>query len=73
MQIGNHEVDPAVLVELRDLGFFVVIDEEHSTVDLAPLVLRLENGDLLRALQIVGELQPDECEIKEGRLSLWWD
>ena len=73
MQMGNTDVDFELVLDLQHLGFAVQIKEAHDELFINSAGVALQNDRLQRALEIMGNLRPDECSVEEGRLRLWWD
>lgn len=70
--IGNKEVKPSWLVEL---GQYVKI-VDHPDTDAVYLQLSQESytaDEVLKILDLVADLDPDEFSIEDGTIRLWWD
>lgn len=73
MYMANADVDINLLLELQRLGFSIECVEDDCEVWVSSSGLSLQNDSLLRALEIVWQLTPNECGVQDGRLRLWWD
>jgi hypothetical protein len=73
MNLGNAEIDLKLLIELTK--YFNV--EAHE--DEGELYLRADKNsytqeEVTGIAYIIGNLKPDECEIKDyDTIRLWWD
>ncbi len=73
-QFGNTEVAVADVVRLGQIAGKIREESEegdtiylHFTRDLYAV------EEVLELLQIVARMQPDECDMDNGDLRLWWD
>lgn len=73
MFMANADVDVNLLLELQRLGFAVECKEQQSEVWVTGCGVSLQNDRLLRAIEIISHLAPNECDIVDGALRLWWD
>jgi len=72
MQLANGEISDEELWHLCKY-FVVSVNVNDAEIHLSPKKHNFTAEELLEAMQIVGELQPDECEVLGEFLRLWWD
>jgi hypothetical protein len=73
MQFGNTEIETSLLMELQTLGLAVEVRESHSELYIGTVPGGMDHFRLLRALEILASMRPDEVHVVNGRLRLWWD
>ena len=70
MQLANGEISDEGLIELSKY-FKVTINVDDAEIYLSPKKRNFTPEEVLRAIQIVGESQPDECDFEGDKLRLW--
>jgi len=72
MQLANGEISDNELYHLCNY-FTVSVNVNEAEIYLSPKKHDFTAEELLEAMQIVGKLQPDDCDFEDGQLVLWWD
>jgi hypothetical protein len=74
LPFGNSEVRLPDLLRLTEIAGPVGEEDEHPD----EFYLRFEKQTYTRAevmelAQIIARMRPDECDVSNGDLRLWWD
>ena len=69
---GNAEMP---LSKLTTLARYFELTQEDDMAELfiKPLTETYTASQVLHIIQVVANLNPDECALEDDRLRLWWD
>jgi hypothetical protein len=69
--IGSREISIECIADLaKD---FTLRPEDTDELYLKPNRETYNKDELLNSMETIGQMRPDECDIEEGELRLWWD
>lgn len=69
---GNKEIKLETITHLTQY-FDLKGSEEDDTIYLTPKKETYSAAEVMDIADLIGSLCPNECDLNEGALRLWWD